>query len=199
MQGKALPGSAGYLWHKAPGGRERPPYNARETGGRPGGAAGRRMPPSARNACVGADACIGPPTGLAGAASSALSPVPGRNAGRAFSPAAWGLRHRRVCGTMRASSPTDAGQGPAGVCGIPVGQGGNAPLPCQYPSGLPALPAAAYPRRTMPLRRLRRSNHRGRVSLDAMRPPAFYPSRASSRTQMLRSSGGCAAGKQHRR
>ena len=65
-RGKALPGSAGYLWHKAPGGRERPPYNARETGGRTGGAAGRRMPPSARNACVGADACIGPPTGLAG-------------------------------------------------------------------------------------------------------------------------------------
>ena len=104
-RGKALPGSAGYLWHKAPGGRERPPYNARETGGRTGGAAGRRMPPSARNACVGADACIGPPTGLAGAASSALSPVPGRNAGRAFSPAAWGLRHRRVCGTMRALPP----------------------------------------------------------------------------------------------
>ena len=75
----------------------RPPagVNARPTmqgkqAAEPGGAAGRRMPPSARNACVGADACIGPPTGLAGAASSALSPVPGRNVGRAFSPAAWG-------------------------------------------------------------------------------------------------------------
>ena len=29
------------------------------------GAAGRRMPPSARNACVGADACIGPRSGMA--------------------------------------------------------------------------------------------------------------------------------------
>ncbi len=36
-------------------------------------------------------------------------PTPGRNVGRAFSPAAWGLRHRRVSGTMQASSPTDAG------------------------------------------------------------------------------------------
>ena len=67
-------------------------------------------------------------------------PVYGRNVGRAFSPAAWGLRHRRVCRTMRASSPTDAGQGPVGVCGIPVGQSGNAPLRLRLaahpPSGL---------------------------------------------------------------
>ena len=51
----------------------RPPagVNARPTmqgkqAAEPGGAAGRRMPPSARNACVGADDLIGPPTGLAG-------------------------------------------------------------------------------------------------------------------------------------
>ena len=48
--------------------------------------------------------------------------------GRAFSPAAWDLRRRWVCGTMQASSPTDTGQGPAGVCRIPAGQSGNAPL-----------------------------------------------------------------------
>ena len=40
------------------------------------------------------------------AGASALSPAPGRNVGRAISPAAWGLRHRRVPGTMQASSPT---------------------------------------------------------------------------------------------
>ena len=36
----------------------------------------------------------------------ALPPGPGRNVGRAISPAAWGLRYRRVSGTMQASSPT---------------------------------------------------------------------------------------------
>ena len=36
----------------------------------------------------------------------ALPPGPGRNVGRAISPAAWGLRHRKVSGTMQASSPT---------------------------------------------------------------------------------------------
>ena len=36
-----------------------------------------------------ADDCIGPPSGLGGAAVSAASPVPGRNVGRATSPAAW--------------------------------------------------------------------------------------------------------------
>ena len=74
-----------------------------------------------------------------GAASSALSPVPGRNVGRAFSPAAWGLRHRRVCGTMRASSPTDAGQGPDGGYRIPVGQSGNAPLRLRLAAHPPPL------------------------------------------------------------
>ena len=57
-----------------------------------------------------ADDCIGPPRGLAGAAVSASYPVPGRNVGRAFSPAAWGLRQRKVSGTMQASSPTDLGK-----------------------------------------------------------------------------------------
>ena len=36
----------------------------------------------------------------------ALPPAPGRNVGRAFSPAAWGLRRCKVSGTMQASSPT---------------------------------------------------------------------------------------------
>ena len=38
--------------------------------------------------------------------ASALPPVPGRNVGRAFTPAAKALRHRRTSGTMQASSPT---------------------------------------------------------------------------------------------
>ena len=78
-----------------------------------------------------------------GAASSALSPVPGRNAGRAFSPAAWGRRHRRVCRSMRASSPTDAWQGPARVCRIPVGQSGNAPLRLRLAAHPPPLAGEA--------------------------------------------------------
>ena len=47
-----------------PGGRERPPYNARHTGGETGNGSPPhtlRMPPL----YVGADACIGPPAGLA--------------------------------------------------------------------------------------------------------------------------------------
>ena len=53
------------VWRKAPDGRERPPYNARQTDGGTGGQAwraddGRGVSPL----CVGADACIGPPAGL---------------------------------------------------------------------------------------------------------------------------------------
>ena len=47
---------------KPPGGRERPPYNARQTGGITGG---RWMTVVECPPCVGADACIGPPQGLA--------------------------------------------------------------------------------------------------------------------------------------
>ena len=58
-------------WRKLPGGRERPPYNARQTGGITGD--GRRCPgvgrlsaPTGRSApCVGADEIIGPLAGLA--------------------------------------------------------------------------------------------------------------------------------------
>ena len=39
-------------------------------------------------------------------AASVSPPVPARNVGRTISPAAWGLRHRKVSGTMQASSPT---------------------------------------------------------------------------------------------
>ena len=104
------------------------------------GAAGRRMTPSARNACVGADDFIGPPTGLAGGylfrviSRSRPQCRAGVFARRLGSAALQGLRE------MQASSPTDAGQGPAGVCGIPVGQSGNAPLRLRLtahpPSGL---------------------------------------------------------------
>ena len=76
----------------------------------------------------------------------ALPPAPGRNVGRAISPAAWGLRRCKVSGTMQASSPTDAGQGSAGLCRISPAQSGNAPLrlrlTAQPPSGL------RYPHRT---------------------------------------------------
>ena len=55
-------------------------------------------------------------------------PGPGHNVGRAISPAAWGLRHGRVCGTMQASSPTNARQGAAKLCGVSPPRTGNAPL-----------------------------------------------------------------------
>ena len=58
---------------------------------------------------------IGPPAGLAGAGACRAAPGSGGFVGRAFPPAAWGLRHRKAHGTMQASSPTDAGQSPAGV------------------------------------------------------------------------------------
>ena len=44
---------------------------------------------------------------------------------------------------MRASSPTDAGQGPAGVCRIPVGQGGNAPFRLRLAAHPPPLAGEA--------------------------------------------------------
>ena len=69
-----------------------------------------------------------------------LLPVYRGFVGRAISPAAWGLLRSRVCGTMQASSPTDAGQGPAGLFRIPMEQGSNAPfrlrLAAHPPSGL---------------------------------------------------------------
>ena len=92
-------------------------------------------------------------------------PACGCLVGRAISPAAWGLRHRRVCGTMRALPPAGGvsernryevpalsaeivpyetwGQGPAGVCRIPVGQGGNAPLRLRLTAHPPPLAGEA--------------------------------------------------------
>ena len=74
------------------------------------------------------------------AAVCALPPAPGGFVGRAISPAAWDLRYCRGCGTMRASSPTDAGQGPAGLFRVFPPPGGNAPfrlrLAAHPPSGL---------------------------------------------------------------
>ncbi len=40
--------------------------------------------------------------------ASALPPVPGRNVGRAFTPAAWGVQHRKVSGPMESSSRRQA-------------------------------------------------------------------------------------------
>ena len=76
----------------------------------------------------------------------------------------WVGDYGRFSGTMQASSPTDAGQGTAGVCRIPVGQGGNAPLsrlarqptegcgtwPYQYPARPPQTsPAGVNARPTI--------------------------------------------------
>ena len=125
-----------------PGGRERPPYNTGHTGGKTGNSrhGGWMTVVEHRPSAQGPMISSARQQAWRKAGVYALPPTRGRNVGRAFSPAAWGLRHRRVCGTMRASSPADAGQGPAGVCGIPVAQGGNAPLRLRLaahpPSGL---------------------------------------------------------------
>ncbi len=108
--------------------------------------------PLRRGRCLHRPARFAPPQGFRNNAGTArrqvwraagayrVVPACGRNVGRAISPAAWGLRYRRVSGTMRASSPTDAGQGPGGLCMIPPTQGGNAPLRLRLeahpPSGL---------------------------------------------------------------
>ena len=129
--------------------------------------------------------------------------------GRAFSPAAWGLRHRRVCGTMRASSPTDAGQGPAGVCGIPVGQSGNAPLRLRLaahpPSGLRCphrtaraearlCSATAAPAPSRCIRRRRRSTPQPLAgeALGGL-PPGRLPCKGSCRVSRLRGAVPCLA------
>ena len=61
-----------------------------------------------------------------------------------FRAAAWGLRQRRASGTMQASSPTDAGQGTAGFCRIPAGQGGNAPFRLRLAAHPPPLAGEAF-------------------------------------------------------
>ena len=72
-----------------------------------------------------------------------LAPVYGRNVGRAISPAAGAWHHRRVSGTMRASSPTGAGQGPAGPCRIFLPLTGNAPLRLRLAAHPPPLAGEA--------------------------------------------------------
>ena len=72
-----------------------------------------------------------------------LAPVYGRNVGRAISPAAGTLRHRRVSGTMQASSPTEAGQGSAGPCRIFLPLTGNAPLRLRLAAHPPPLAGEA--------------------------------------------------------
>ena len=73
----------------------------------------------------------------------ALLPARGGFVGRAISPAAGALRHRRVSGTMQASSPTEAGQGPAGPCRIFLPQTGNAPLRLRLAAHPPPLAGEA--------------------------------------------------------
>ena len=111
----------------------------RRAGGCHAGCPCRKAP--RRGRCLHRPARFAPPQGFRDDARTArrqvwqaadayrVVPACGRIVGRAISPAAWGLRYRRVSGTMRASSPTDAGQGPAGLFRIPMEQGGNAPLP----------------------------------------------------------------------
>ena len=95
-----------------PGGRKRPPYNIMANGRQ------ARQVDDSRGVsplCVGADACIGPSAGLANNCRFRITArlrVPCKAGDFARRGA---LRHRWVSGTMEASSPTDAGQGPAGV------------------------------------------------------------------------------------
>ena len=94
-----------------PGGRERPPYNARQTGGGTGD--GRRCPRCRAVSragrpppCVGADACIGPWSGLTNGGRLCVT-ARSRRLCRAGDFARRGaLRHRRASETMQASSPT---------------------------------------------------------------------------------------------
>ena len=76
--------------------------------------------------------------------------------GRAISPAAWGLRYGRVCGTMQASSPTDAGQVSGKFCRISPPQGGNAPLSLRL-AAHPA-PLAGEPFQTAVTRKAGKTN-----------------------------------------
>ena len=55
-------------------------------------------------------------------------------------------RHRKVSGTMRASSPTGAGQGPSGPCRIFLPQSGNAPLRLRLAAHPPPLAGEAFGR-----------------------------------------------------
>ena len=88
----------------------------------------------------------------------ALLPARGGFVGRAISPAAGPLRHRRVSGTMQASPPTGAGQGPAGPCRIFLPQTGNAPLrlrPAAHPPPLAGEALGELPFERLPCKGLR--------------------------------------------
>ena len=62
------------------------------------------------------------------------------------------LHHRKVSGTMRASSPTEAEQGPAGPCRIFLPPTGNAPLRLRLAAHPPPLAGEALGR--LPFERL---------------------------------------------
>ena len=90
--------------------------------------------------CVGADACIGPPAGLADGWRLCVT-ARSRRLCRAGDFARRGaLRHRRVCGTMQASSPTKHRARSCRFYRIFPSQSGNAPLRLRLaahpPSGL---------------------------------------------------------------
>ena len=101
----------------------------------------------------------------------ALLPARGGFVGRAFSPAAWASRHRRVSGTMPASSPTDVGQGPAGLYRIFPPQSGNAPLRLRLAAHPPPLAGEALGE--LPFERLPCKGLRSRA------PPAADTARRS--------------------
>ena len=148
----AAPGPTNILpgRRKASGGRKRPPYNVRQAGSitgydkPPHAPAQGPMISSARRRAWWAAGVHLPPPG------------PGHNVGRAISPAAWGLRHGRVCGTMQASSPTNARQGAAKLCGVSPPRTGNAPLSLRlaaHPAPLAGEPSqTAVTRKASPAR-----------------------------------------------
>ena len=106
------------------------------------GTAGRRTPCGCR---LRRGRCLHRPPRRAWRMAGVCALLPARSGfvGRAISPAAGAWHHRRVSGTMRASSPTGAGQGPAGPCRIFLPLTGNAPLRLRLPAHPPPLAGEA--------------------------------------------------------
>ena len=147
---------------KPPGGRERPPYNITYTcneagSGGPSPAYEPMRASARRRAWQRAAAFVSPP-------------APGRNVGRAFSPAAWGLPPPQGSGMMPASSPAEAGQCPAEFCRISPPPTGNAPLRLRLTAHPPPLAGEA-----LGSRRPEGSPARGAVGVSRRRDAAPCP------------------------
>ncbi len=96
--------------------------------------------------CVGADACIGPPLGLVGAAGCIPPSTPGRNVGRAISPAAEPCGGAWLPGRCKHRPLRNIGHGFTGFCRPPPPQSGNAPLRLRLAAHPPPLAGEAFGR-----------------------------------------------------